>query len=81
MLPGQLIIPRKEIADSTAFSERLAQAMGAQVFKGFPIPPSLKNTDLLCLARNDRLQGSLTFKYNGSFKVLAIFYNIAIWLS
>ena len=54
VLPGQLVIPRKEIADPTPFSERLALAMKAQVFNGNswhggdhscrPVPPSLKNT-------------------------------------
>ena len=76
VLPGQLVIPRKEIADPTAFSERLALAMTAQVFNGNPwhggdhscrpVPPSLKNTSSV-LVRNDRLQGSLAPKYNGPF--------------
>ena len=80
VLPGQLVIPRKEIADPTAFSERLALAMKAQVFNGNPwhggdhssrpVPTSLKNTSCV-LVRNDRFQGSLAPKYNGPFEVLA----------
>ena len=91
VLPGQLVIPRKEMAEPTAYNERLALGMKAQVFNGNlwhggdhscrPVPPSVKNTSSV-LVRNDCLQGSLAPKYNGPFKVLArIFYNITIWSS
>ena len=33
-LPGHLVVPRDDIADHTAFSERLARAMNAQTFSG-----------------------------------------------
>ena len=78
-LPGHLIIPRKDILDHTAFSERLSKAMNAQVFRGNPwhggeqsghqIPPALE-TAASVLVRRDRVQNSLEPKYDGPFKVI-----------
>ena len=78
-LPGQLVIPRDDIVDHTAFSERLARAMSAQVFSGNPwhggeqsgrpVPQALVDASSV-LVRRDRLQGSLEPKYDGPFKVI-----------
>lgn len=78
-LPGHLITPRNDILDHTAFSESLARAMDAQVFRGNPwhggdrsvrrIPPSLQ-TAASVLVRRDCIQNSLEPKYDGPFKVI-----------
>ena len=78
-LPSQIVIPRDNIMDHTAFSERLARAMSAQVFSGNPwhggenagrrVPQALKAASSV-LVRRDRLQGSLEPKYDGPFKVV-----------
>jgi len=78
-LPGHLIIPRDDIIDHTAFSERLARSMKAQVFagnpwhggeqSGRPVPRSLEEATSV-LVRRDRLQGSLEPKYEGPFEVV-----------
>ena len=78
-LPGQLVIPREDIIDHTAFSERLAHAMSSQVFagnprhggeqSGRPAPQVLSDASSV-LVRRDRLQGSLEPKYDGPFKVI-----------
>ena len=78
-LPGQFILLRDDILNHTAFSESLAKAMKAQVFRGNPwhggdrsrrpVPPALHNTSPV-LVRRDCLQSSLQPKYYGPFIVV-----------
>jgi hypothetical protein len=78
-LPGHLVVPRDDIIDHTAFSERLSKSMEAQQFTsnpwhggertGRPLSQALREASSV-LIRCDRLQGSLAPKYDGPFTVV-----------
>ena len=78
-LPGQLVVPRANIDDASAFGKELASAMAAQTFRENPwhgkeklrtrVPQDLWTTKHV-LVRVDKVQPSLEPKYTGPFRVL-----------
>ena len=79
-LPGHLVIPRDDIPNHSAFSERLSEAKRAQPFIGNPwhggessLHYTLQNLAEAAevLVRRDRLQSSLAPKFDGPFRVVS----------